>query len=129
MTEERNVPMARAEAEEQAHTPSVDIYETNEGLVLLVDLPGAAEDGVDVSVEADVLSVEARVKRTAPEGAAVVLREFEPRLYRRTFALSRDIDRDAIKGKVTNGVLHVDLPKAAQSKVRKIAIKSADAAP
>jgi HSP20 family molecular chaperone IbpA len=102
----------------------VDIYETEGGFVLLADIPGAREEDVNVHVDEDVLTLEARAAKCDPEHGTATQREFEARLYRRTFALSRDIDRDGIKGKVEQGVLRIELPKAPEAKVRKIAIKT-----
>jgi len=124
MAQEHKVPVRTGEIREDYVTPCVDIYETADGFVLLTDLPGAREEDVDVRVDEDMLTVEARVGCAVPEGAETVQREFDTRHYRRTFVLSKDVARDGIKGKVEQGVLRIELPKAPEAKVRKIPVVS-----
>lgn len=111
-------------AEEEFRAPAVDVYETEDRLVLIADMPGVAESGMEVSVEEDTLSI---IGRPAPRASApgnVMYSEFAPLPFRRVFTLSDDIRRDGIEGKIRDGVLRLNLPKAEQAKVRRIPITS-----
>lgn len=115
--------MARA-AEERFRMPPVDIYETDESIVLLADMPGVSDKNIEVSVEEDTLSIIGRVDAPPPTGARAVYQEYESAPFRRMFVLSDEIRRDGIEGKMQNGVLRLTLPKAEEAKVRKIQIKA-----
>ncbi len=105
--------------------PAVDIYETKEGnTVMLVDMPGAAEGGVDIRVDKGVLTIEAEA--VVPEFGKdynVTFGGFTGGKYFRAFALSDEIDRDRIEASMANGVLTLRLPRAKAAQTRKIEIK------
>ena len=124
MADKNDLARNEIDAEEAVIAPHVDIFEADDGLVLLADVPGACDEDVNVSVEEDVLTIDARVSDGGPEGVTPVTREFEPRRYHRAFSLSRDIDRQKIVGKVEQGVLEVRLPKAPEAQVRRIPIST-----
>lgn len=112
------------EEEREYRIPAVDIFETPESLVLVADMPGVEENGVEVSVEEDTLSIVGRVRASRPEGTVALYTEFEPATYRRAFTLSRDLRQDAIEGKIRDGVLRLTLPKAEEARVKRIPIKT-----
>jgi len=105
-------------------TPDVDIYESDDSLVMLVDMPGVGRDSVSVDLEKGVLSVEGRFQnRDYDEGYKPIFREFEPCSYQRRFTLSDEIDVEGIEAVVTAGVLRLTLPKSKAALPRKIEIK------
>lgn len=91
----------------------VDIYEGNDELLLLADLPGVEPEGLSVSFEAPELRIEGR--RGAGEAASV---------YSRTFRVSEQIDPNGISAELTAGVLKLRLAKAAHTKPRKIEVRA-----
>jgi len=103
-------------------TPVVDIIERKDDLYLVADLPGVAEDAVDINVEKNVLTIGARIKEEAPEGRAY-LHEYDLGDWRRSFTLSNDIDQTGIEAQLKDGVLRLRLPKAKQTAPRKIKVK------
>jgi len=105
--------------------PRADIYETDDRIVVVVDLPGAIEDQIDVSVEKDLLTIKAFVDMEEPEGYSLSLAEYEVGDYQRSFKLTDEIDRDKIEATYKEGVLHLYMAKAEQMKAKKIAIKKA----
>ncbi len=105
--------------------PNVDIVETPDELTLVVDAPGARPEDVDLDFERGVLTISAPVERRIPEGARVVLEEYETGTYRRTFRISQRIDAEGISAESRNGVLVVHLPKSAEARTRKIPVASA----
>jgi len=115
------------ELAEDTFTPLVDIYETDNELVVVAELPGASEDDIAVRVDKGVLTIEAQAKFPTPgAGYARTYVSFEPGQYFRAFALSDEVDRERITASVANGVLTVHLPKAEVARTRKIEIKSAE---
>ncbi|MCZ7592236.1 MAG: Hsp20/alpha crystallin family protein [Kiritimatiellae bacterium] len=104
--------------------PATDIYETENGIALSVDLPGVRQEQVEVTLENRVLTISARSEAVDPAGYDAVHRDFEPVEYRRSFTLTEDVDRAAISARLKNGVLHLALPKAAESQPRRIEVKT-----
>jgi len=104
--------------------PDVDITETEAGVRLLADMPGADQDSVDVTVENNVLTIEGRVRIHPPEGHELIGEECGAGRYRRDFALSDEIDTEAVKARMRHGVLEVTLPKRESAETRKIAIET-----
>ena len=95
--------------------PDVDIYETEQELVLLADLPGVAEQNLQLEVNRGVLTLEAEM--AAVEGAARTA-------YYRQFKVTERIDADAGSAELKDGVLTLRLPKAEAAKPKKIAVKT-----
>ncbi|HEY2051364.1 MAG TPA: Hsp20/alpha crystallin family protein [Caulobacteraceae bacterium] len=102
--------------------PSTDVYETEDGLTLVMEMPGVALDGLDVSLEDGVLRVEGRLDPSKYQGLAPVYTEYNVGHYARSFALSDKVDQDNIGAKLEDGVLTLTLPKAASTRPRRIAV-------
>ena len=98
--------------------PDVDIYEQDDSLVLVADVPGVGADGVEVRLESGVLEVTAHAGRGRSDEADYV--EYRPASYHRAFSLSEDIDAEKIAARVKHGVLTITLPKSERAKPRKI---------
>ena len=101
--------------------PPVDIYETNDALMVVVDLPGVDKDEVDVRVEDSVLTIKGKSDYTQP--ANLVLGEFNLQGYYRQFQLSDEVDQDKISAESKSGVLTIRLPKAEKSKPKQIKVR------
>lgn len=106
-------------------SPAVDIYETNDAVVLVADMPGVDEKSVDVTLEKNVLTIYGRVEEVSPAGLTPIYSEYRIGDYQRAFTISNAINWEGIEGKVRNGVLHLTLPKAGPAQTRKISIASA----
>lgn len=106
-------------------TPRADIYETANNVVVLVDMPGVAPDGVDLTLEKRTLAIRGYAKERSHQSYRQVYAEYGVGDYERVFTLSDDIDRESIEASQKNGVLRLVLPKAAPAKARKIALKMA----
>lgn len=122
--EEKNVK-AREEtrAGERYIRPVVDIIETEEGLTLVADIPGAAKESLDVNVEKGVLTISAPAVRTMP--GRPVFKEFETAPYYRQFSIPEVLDHEKAVADYANGLLTLKIPKVAAAKPRKIEIKVA----
>ena len=104
--------------------PSVDIYEVENGLMLLADVPGATSEGVTITLERRALTIHAQVDEHAPEGHSLVYQEYEVGDFECQFTLSGEFDADKIEASLTNGVLRLTIPKAAEAQARTIQIKA-----
>jgi HSP20 family protein len=103
--------------------PDVDVYENADELLVVGDLPGASSDTVEIRVENDTLTLEA--KHAAPVDVLPALaREYEEFDYARSFRIPAGIDTTAVHAEAKNGAVVVHLPKAAAAKPRKIAVKA-----
>jgi HSP20 family molecular chaperone IbpA len=106
----------------KVYVPKVDIYETGQSMVLIVDMPGVDEKSVDVTLDRNVLSIHGRVEPEAFEGYSLAYTEYGTGDFQRAFTVSDEIDREKIEAVMKNGVLKITLHKAEQAKARKIAI-------
>jgi HSP20 family protein len=105
-------------------TPPIDIYETPDGLVLYADLPGVTADSLDLQVQDKRLTLYGRVQQRDAVGARVLHQEYQTGDFLRSFILSDDVDHERIQAKLNNGVLRVELPRAARAKPRRIDVSA-----
>lgn len=103
--------------------PPTDIRETNESIVLTADMPGVKPDGVEVTLEKNVLTVLGTVSDAHLSDGAIYA-EYESGNYQRSFSISNEIDRDGIEARMSNGVLTLTLPKTKPSR-RMIEVQTA----
>jgi HSP20 family protein len=101
--------------------PVVNIYETTDGYTLEADLPGVGKDGVEISTEANTLTILGHRERAENAGEQLY-RESAAAGYRRVFELDPAIDAARISAKMDHGVLTVTLPKSESVKPRKITV-------
>jgi HSP20 family molecular chaperone IbpA len=100
--------------------PPVTIIETDEGITLAADLPGAAKEGISINVEKGILTIEARAELDMP--GKEVYAEFRLAPYFRQFSIPDTLDHEKGSAEYTNGLLSLTLPKAAAAKPRKIEV-------
>lgn len=103
--------------------PPIDIYETNEGLVLYADLPGVTAEGLDLQVQDNRLSLFGHVA-SGLEVHDYVHQEYKVGDFLRSFILSDEVDHDRITARLNNGVLRVELPRTTQTEPRRIEISA-----
>ena len=102
--------------------PHVDIFETEQEVVVLADVPGVAPEGIDLALEENILTIQAQRSPVQYLGR-VILEEYETGHYLRRFTLAESIDQDRIEAALVNGVLKVRLPKLGPSQPKKITVK------
>jgi HSP20 family molecular chaperone IbpA len=105
--------------------PKTDIYETEDEIILIADVPGADQNSVDITLEKNVLSINALVDNNVHAGYDRIHSEYESGDFQRSFRLSDEIDQNNIKAVVSNGELRLRLPKLEPAKAKKIAVKAA----
>jgi len=103
-------------------SPRTDIIESGDRYLVVADIPGADESSVNITLEKNVLSIEAHTESAGPEGYSLVLSEFGLGDYARSFVLSDQIDREKIEASVKDGVLRLVLPKAGPAKAHNIKV-------
>ena len=104
--------------------PNVDVYEKGDQLIVTVEIPGADPKSINVDYEEGYFSVEAKVKPRIPEGAQLMLHEYELGDFERTLRIGKNIDRERITARCENGLLTVHLPKVGP-KPKCVAVKTA----
>ena len=104
------------------YLPNTDIFETEQALSLIVEMPGVDKNKVDVRVEDGVLTIEGRLDFSKYEGMQPVYTEYNVGHYRRSFSLSNKIDQGRISAEMKDGVLTLVLPKPEEAKPRRISV-------
>jgi len=95
-------------------TPEVDIYETDEGLVVMADMPGIDEKDLQIEIANGILTLEGGFE--AGEGGQIE--------YYRQFKLSDRIAAETGEAELKDGVLTLRLPKSEEEKPIRIAVKT-----
>ena len=104
--------------------PDVDVWEDVDGITLVADLPGVSKEGLNVRVDNDTLLIECEANLDMPEGMEAVYAEVRTPHFRRSFALSGELDAARIDAKLKDGVLTVTIPKAEAAKPHRIEVRS-----
>ena len=125
-TEKKGVSDARMEGTKEVpyFSPSVDIYESEEELTLVADMPGVDGSGVEINLKENVLTVQGQMGASQTEGLTPVYREYWEGNYYRQFVLSDIVDQAKITAQMAEGVLRVHLPKVSNALPRKIQVRS-----
>ena len=106
-------------------TPAVDMYQTDDEVVVKVALPGFKADEVQINVTGDVLTLRGEVKQQEEKKErAWHLREQRWNSFERSIALPTDVKADRASADFENGILTVTLPKAEEVKPKTITVKA-----
>jgi HSP20 family protein len=105
--------------------PPTDIIETKDALVMLLDMPSAEPETLNVVLDGRELTVTAQSRSAPPQGYTVVASEYETGNYVRSFTLLEEVDDVHSEAVFKDGVLHLTLPKGKSEPAKKISVKSA----
>ena len=107
------------------YSPAVDIFENDNSITVLADMPGVKAQDLKIDLRESVLTLTGRV--TSPESPkeSDVLREFQTGTFFRQVTLSETIDQGKIDAKLTDGVLRLELPKVEKARPRQITVRTA----
>jgi HSP20 family protein len=105
------------------YTPVADIYENEDALVLLVEMPGVRPDRVEVGLDKRVLTIAGQGGGQPQEGYSLAVCEYRPGDYERVFTLSDMIDESGIEAVMKDGLLRLTLPKAKATPAKTIKVK------
>jgi HSP20 family protein len=109
----------------QTWIPPVDLYETDEALVLKAELPGIAKDNISIEIQSNTLILRGERKHeigVEEENYHRVERAYGT--FQRSFVLPTLVDQDKVQATFTDGVLELRLPKSEAAKPKRIAIAS-----
>ena len=119
----RRVPLAPA----GSFTPATDVVETDDEVVVRMDLPGLDRDDVEVDVRDGTLTVRGERKREEREERDGYVRiERSAGRFSRAFALPAGVDPEKIAAKFANGVLELRVPKPSEARTHRIEITAGD---
>ena len=105
--------------------PAVDMYQTDNEVVVKAAIPGVKTDEVQINVTGEVLTIKGEVKeKEEVKEKAYHLREQRWGMFERTLALPTDVIADKAKAEFENGILTITLPKAEEVRPKPISIKT-----
>lgn len=119
--QEGSVAKCEQKQPRRAYVPAVDVVEAENAVDLVIDVPGVAENSVDLSIEKNILTVSAVPADGVIAGKKLMYAEYGVGEYRRSFALAEEVDQEHITASLKNGVLRIKLPKSAPV-TRKISV-------
>jgi len=110
-----------------AWVPAVNVEETADHIVLTAEAPGLTLEDLNVEIENNILTISGEKREEREEGhdnRRYHLWERRYGSFRRSFTLPRTVDSDSVEARFDNGILTIQMPKAAEAKSRKIEVKS-----
>ncbi|MDJ0871143.1 MAG: Hsp20/alpha crystallin family protein [Gammaproteobacteria bacterium] len=93
----------------------VDIFEDAEGIARTADMPGVSKDRLNIEVDRDTMLVEGQAHIDMPESMEALYADVRSTHYRRSFALSGELETDSIAASLKDGVLSLRMPKRAEA--------------
>ena len=111
-------------SDNQPSIPPVDVFEDENGLTVLADLPGVTRDQLSVRVDGDTLAIEATARVSSADNMQLVYSEALIPAFQRQFTLSRELDPARIEASLKDGVLRLLIPKSEAAKPRRIEVKA-----
>jgi HSP20 family molecular chaperone IbpA len=121
--ESTDVQAAKAREESRALAPAVDIYENAQGITVQADMPGVSQDGLSIQADRNSLVIEGNAVIDVPAAMEAIHAEVQATRYRRSFALSGELDAERIEATLKDGVLTLRIPKRAEFRPRKVEVR------
>ena len=121
--ESTDVQAAKAREESLALAPAVDIYENAQGITVQADMPGVSKDGLSIHADRNSLVIEGNAVIDVPAAMEAIHAEVQATRYRRSFALSGELDAERIEATLKDGVLTLRIPKRAEFQPRKVEVR------
>ncbi len=106
------------------YTPDVDIFESDNEITLLADMPGVTTDTLSIDLRDDVLTLTGGTDSDVEISEKPIVIEYGVGTYHRQFSLSEVIDQTRISAELKNGVLRLVLPKVEKAAPRKITVSA-----
>lgn len=115
---------SQAREPDYALIPPADIFEDAEGISVVLDMPGVAKDRLNLKADGNGLVVEGEAQIAMPEGMEAVYADIRSTRYRRSFALTNELDTGRTEAALKDGVLTIRIPKRAELKPRRIEVQA-----
>lgn len=106
------------------YTPATDIFENDDSITVLADMPGVKAKDLRIDLRENVLTLTGQVTAADDPRESDVLREYHPGAFFRQFTLSETIDQARIDARLTDGVLRLELPKVEKARPRQITVRA-----
>lgn len=103
-------------------TPALDVYQTSDDIVAVVELPGMRKDDIEISLQDGILTISGERKSEAPEGEGNTRSERFVGKFRRSISLPTRVDGNKVNATYKDGILTVTLPKAEDVKPKQIQV-------
>lgn len=104
--------------------PAMDIWEDEDAVTLVADMPGVSKEELSVELADHTLTLGGHIGIELPDSLAARFAELRASHYERQLALGEGIDADKIEAAVKDGVVTVRLPKTSATRRRKIEVKA-----
>ena len=121
--ESTDVQAAKPREESPALAPAVDIYENAQGITVQADMPGVSRDGLRIQADRNSLVIEGNAVIDVPAAMEAIHADVQATRYRRSFALSGELDAERIEATLKDGVLTLRIPKRAEFRPRKVEVR------
>ncbi len=102
--------------------PKADIYESEDGATLYVDLPGVSKESLDLDVDKNVLTIKGKINLETVKNLNPANIDIQAEQFNRRFTLGEELDCSKIEATLEQGELKVFIPKLERHKPRKIEV-------
>lgn len=123
--ENKDVATQESKSEDIILTPATDIYESKEGVVLYVDLPGVSKETLDIDVDQDILTIKGMINLDTADNMQPSYVDVRANVFERRFTLGDELDSNKIEAKLDQGALKLSIPRLEKHQPKKINIKVA----
>ena len=103
-------------------SPALDLYESGDHLVAMVEVPGMRKEDIEISLHDGTLTISGERKQENTNGETAQRTERYVGTFRRSITLPRRIDAGKVSATYENGILKVSLPKAEEAKPKQIQV-------
>lgn len=101
-----------------------NLFETSEGFIFQVPMPGVKPEDVEITAQQDTLSLKWTTNLQVPEGATVLWHGFQAGQYQQSFTLPSPINSERAEASYSDGILTLNLPKAEHAKARTVKVNT-----
>ena len=105
-------------------TPALDLYQNNDNVVAVVELPGMRKEDIEISLQDGTLTISGERKEERTEENGATRTERSTGKFRRTITLPTRVDVNNVSASYKDGILTVTLPKAEEAKPKQIQINA-----
>jgi HSP20 family protein len=103
-------------------TPPLDLYQTNDNLVAVLEIPGMRKEDIEISLHDGMLTIAGERQGQSPEGESTERSERFSGKFRRSISLPTRVDAGKVGATYKDGILVVTLPKAEEAKPKKVEV-------
>ncbi|GAC1390362.1 MAG: Hsp20/alpha crystallin family protein [Ktedonobacteraceae bacterium] len=107
------------------HGAGANLFETADGFIFQVPMPGVKAEDVEIIAQQDTLSLKWTTNLQVPEGVTALWRGFQPGQYQQSFTLPSPINSEGAEAHYSDGILTLNLPKAEHAKAHVVKVNAA----